>query len=133
MIFLDANFLIALFIGDHRQNKEAFKIWNKIKHDELVISNSIVLEVITVMNTNLKVSKEILEDVYINLNSNLFNMIDDTIFYNETMERIVDYFPERLSFFDCLYIELMEQLGIIQIATFDKHFKNKEIEVISAY
>jgi len=38
----------------------------------------------------------------------------------------MNYLPERLPFFDCLYIELMGQLGIEKIATFDTHFDNKE-------
>lgn len=43
---------------------------------------------------------------------------------------MTSYLPERLPFFDCLYIELMKQLEIKKIATFDKHFNNKEIKVI---
>jgi predicted nucleic acid-binding protein len=130
LIFLDANFLMALFIETEDQHNIALDIWNKIENEQLIISNSIILEVMTVANIKIKVSKEILEDIYINLNSSLFKIIDDTAIYNKTMKRQLSYFPERLPFFDCLYIELMNQLGIEKIATFDKHFNNKSIEVI---
>jgi len=46
------------------------------------------------------------------------------------MKKLLNYLPQRIPLFDCLYIELMEQLGITKIATFDKDFNNKEIEII---
>jgi predicted nucleic acid-binding protein len=132
MIFLDANFLMALFIETEDQHDIALNIWDKIKNDEFIITNSIILEVMTVSNIKIKVSKELLEDICINLNSDMFNIINDTGIYDKTMERQLSYFPERLPFFDCLYLELMEQLEIEKIVTFDKHFNNKGIKVISS-
>ena len=131
MKFLDANFLISLFVEDHAYNKRAIKIWEKIKQDELIISNSIIQEVITVLNTKIKVQKKILENAYANLNDGKIKIIDDTGLYDETMERILKYYPERLTFFDCLYMELMDQMGIYEIVTFDEHFNlNKDIKII---
>ena len=46
------------------------------------------------------------------------------------MKKLLDYLPQRMPLFDCLYIELIEQLGISKIAIFDKHFNNKGVEVI---
>ncbi|MDR0911134.1 MAG: hypothetical protein LBM96_00860 [Methanobrevibacter sp.] len=31
-----------------------------------------------------------------------------------------------MSFFDCMYIYLMQKKGINEIASFDKHFDNKD-------
>ena len=62
MIFLDANFLMSLFIRTEEHHDIATKIYEKIKNQRLIISNSIILEVMTVSNTKIKVSKEILED-----------------------------------------------------------------------
>jgi predicted nucleic acid-binding protein len=33
---------------------------------------------------------------------------------------------ERMPLFDCIYIALMEELGIKEIVSFDEHFDNKE-------
>jgi predicted nucleic acid-binding protein len=60
MIFLDANYLIALFIQKHENHKKAAEIYDKIEKEDLIITNSIILEVMTVSNTKLKVSKELL-------------------------------------------------------------------------
>ncbi|MCL2156690.1 MAG: type II toxin-antitoxin system VapC family toxin [Methanobrevibacter sp.] len=126
MIFLDANFIIDLFVNTNDHHEKALKIWDKIKNKELIIANSIILEVMTVLNIKLKVSKEILEKSYIRLNGGKFKIIEDTSLYDDALKRQISYLPERIPFFDCLYIELMEQLGIAEIATFDKHFDNKE-------
>jgi len=126
MIFLDANFLMAFFIETEDQHEIANNIYEKIKDKQMIISNSIILEVMTVSNIKVKVSKQKLKEIYISLNSGLFEIIDDTNIYDNAMERQMNYLPERLPFFDCLYMELMNQLGITEIVTFDKHFDKKE-------
>lgn len=133
MIFLDANFLMSLFIKTEKHHDIATKIYEKIKDQRLIISNSIILEVMTVLNIKIKVSPEKLKEIYINLNSDLFEIFEDLELYDDAMEKQISYHPQRLPFFDCLYIELMEQLGIEKIVTFDKHFDNKEIKVIRNY
>jgi len=133
MIFLDANFIIDLFVDTEDNHEKAVQIYKKIRDKQLIISNSIILEVMTVLNMKLKVSKEILNKSYNRLNGGKFKIVEDVPLYNETMERMVSYLPQRLPFWDCLYIELMEQLGIEKIATFDKHFNNKGIEVIGKH
>jgi predicted nucleic acid-binding protein len=42
------------------------------------------------------------------------------------MEHLTNYYPERIPLFDCVYISLMEELGIKEITSFDEHFDNKE-------
>ena len=130
MIFLDADFLMSLLISTEKHHHKAIKIYEKIKKERLIISNSIILEVMTVSNIKIKVSSEKLKEIYICLNSDSFEVFEDIEIYDDTMERQFSYHPQRLPFFDCLYIELMEQLGIEKIVTFDKHFNNKGIEVV---
>jgi len=124
MIFLDANFIMSLFIDNLKQHKTATKIYEEIKNQPLVISNSIILEVMTVSNIKIKVSKEKLEKIYNTINSGAFEIIEDITLYDDALKRQIDYYPERLPFFDCLYLEVMDQLGITKIATFGKHFNN---------
>jgi predicted nucleic acid-binding protein len=126
MIFLDANFIIDLFVNSKDNHEKAFNIWNKIKNEELIISNSIVLEVMTVLNIKLKVSEEILEKSFINLNSGKFKIIEDISLYDGALKRQMTYLPQRMPFVACLYIELMDQLKIKEIVSFEKHFDNKE-------
>ena len=131
MIFLDANFIMDLFIDTGDNHKKALDIWNKIENEELIISNSVILEVMNVLNIKIKVSKEILEKTFNRLNGGKFRIIEDTPLYNRTIKRQISYLPQRMPFSDCLYLEVMEELEISKIATFDKHFNNKGIEVIT--
>jgi len=126
MIFLDANYILTLLIPTLKQHKRAVKIYEQIKDQRLIISNSIILEVMTVSNIKIKVSKEKLEEIYYKLNSGAFEIIEDITLYDDAIKRQMDYHPERLPFFDCLYLEVMTQLGITKIATFDRHFDKKE-------
>ena len=126
MKFLDANFIISLFVEDHKHNKRALEIWKKIKDEDLIISNSIIQEVITVLNVKIKVSKDILKNAYLSLNSEEFLIVDDSELYDETMKGLLTYYPKRLSFFDCLYMEVMEQMGIIEVVTFYDDFDLNE-------
>lgn len=64
------------------------------------------------------------------MNSGRFKIVEDVSFQNNSMQKLLKYLPQRISLFDCLYIELMEQLEISKIATFDKDFNNKGIEII---
>jgi len=126
MIFADANFLIALFTKDHEYNKQALKIWDEINHEKIIISPSIIMEVMTVLNIKLNVSKEQLNKAYNRLNSGKFGIVEDLHAQENALKKMINYLPERIPFFDCLYIELMEQLGIKEIVSFDEHFDNKE-------
>jgi predicted nucleic acid-binding protein len=130
MILVDVNFLIHLFIETGEEHNIANKIYENIKNQQLIIANSVILEVMTVSNVKLKVSKEKLEEIYNTLQGGKFEILDDMNLYDNTFKRQISYLPERLPFFDCLYLELMEQLGIKRMVTFDKHFDNKGIEVI---
>jgi len=130
MIFLDANYLISLFIETEKKHSIALDIWEKIKHEQLVITNSIILEVITISNVKIKLEKEKLEGIYNNLNSGRFKIVEDVSFQEGGMKKLLNNLPQRIPLFDCLYIELMEHIGIKQIVTFDKHFNYKGIEVL---
>lgn len=131
MIFLDANFIIDLFVNTEDNHNKAVQIYKEIRDEQLIISNSIIIEVMNVLNIKLKVSKEILEKSYIKLSAGKFRIVEDTSLYDNTIKRQMKYLPQRLSFNDCLYIEVMKQLGIEKIVTFDKHFSNKDVEVIT--
>jgi predicted nucleic acid-binding protein len=65
--------------------------------------------------------------VYNELNQDYKVIIDNT-FYDKGFKILINEFnknKERIPLFDCVYIALMEELGIKEIASFDKHFNNK--------
>ncbi|MDR1721815.1 MAG: type II toxin-antitoxin system VapC family toxin [Methanobrevibacter sp.] len=129
MIFLDASFLISLIVNDHKNFERAKKIYKKIENEEKIISKLVITEVITVLDSNLKVDEELLKSTYKYLNED-FQVIDDYPFFNQAFDEVLN--QNHLGFFDCMYISLMKILEINKIASFDKAFnKIKELTVIS--
>jgi len=96
------------------------------KNKEKIISNLIINEVIAVLNIKLKQDSNILLKVHEKLNKD-YEILNDTEFHNKGLKILINELNKnnkRLSFFDCIYIALMQELGIKEIATFDKHFNN---------
>lgn len=132
MIFLDANYLINLYIKKNKKSddtdpKKAKKIYQSIKNKEKIISTSVILEVITVLNVQLKQDPYLISKVHYELNNN-YNVINDTDFHIKGFEILQNEFKKnktRLPLFDCVYIAIMQELGIKKIVSFDKHFENK--------
>lgn len=122
MIFLDASFLIAVFVKNDQWHQDAVKLLPKITKKKKIISKLIIAETITNLTHNLN-AKEIRE-IYNNITEN-FTIIDESDFYNEAMKVFV-YYDTKLSFFDSMYIKIMELKGIHEIASFDEHFDNKD-------
>ncbi len=126
MIFLDANFLINLYVETNNYHERANEIYNLIENEEKVISNLVIMEVITVMNIKLKLDLDLISEVYEELNI-AYKILNDANFYNKGFAILNKEFnknKERMPLFDCVYVALMNDLGIEKIATFDDHFDN---------
>ncbi len=132
MIFLDANFLINYYVETNENHYRAKEIMALIENKEKIISKLVIMEVITVMNTKLKQDSSILLNVYKELNED-YKVLIDNDFYDNGLEMVIKELnnDKRVPLFDCVYMALMEELGITEIATFDKHFDlNKNIKRI---
>ena len=128
MIFLDANFLINLYVETSNEHERANEIYNLIENEEKVISNLVIMEVITVMNIKLNLDLDLISEVYKELNI-AYKILNDATFYNKgfnILKRGFNRNKERIPLFDSVYIALMRDLGIEKIATFDDHFDNIE-------
>jgi len=130
MIFLDANFIIAYSLKRHEDYDRANEIWEDIENKDKLISRLIVAEVLNVLNTRLKTNIELTEKVCKFMFDELI-IANDMEYYIKAMKQLKLYYPERIPFFDCVYMTLMEEIGIKKIASFDKHFDlNKNIKRI---
>ena len=128
MIFLDANFFINLYVETNENHEKAKKIYDSLENETLIISNLVIMEVITVMNIKLKQEIGLISKVYNDLNK-YYTIIIDNDYYDRGFEILNKEFKEnneRIPLFDCVYMALMRDLEIKKIASFDKHFDNKE-------
>jgi predicted nucleic acid-binding protein len=122
LIFLDTNYLVSYYIPTEKHHKRALEIYQEIKNKEKIISRSIIAETINILHNKIKVDFQDIKKVYKELN-NKYHVIEDNYYYDRTIQRILKD-KKRLPFFDNLYIVLMEDLGIKEIVSFDKHFNN---------
>ncbi|KZX17535.1 tRNA(fMet)-specific endonuclease VapC [Methanobrevibacter cuticularis] len=126
MIFLDANFLINFYVKTNKDYERANELMEEMKNKERIISNLVIMEVITVMNVKLKQDHYLVSKVYKELNEN-YKVIIDNDFYGNGFEILTKQMKKnkrRIPLFDSVYIALMRELGIKKIATFDNHFDN---------
>ncbi|MGL4670184.1 MAG: type II toxin-antitoxin system VapC family toxin [Methanobacteriaceae archaeon] len=129
-IFIDTNFFIGFFIESDYWHKRTVELLEEIKNYELVICNTVLNEIITLIG--MKTNKKQASIVYNYLKDNY------TIFNESTIVNINDKIMEiylknntKLSFTDCSIIESMKELEIKKLVTFDKDFDRiKEIERI---
>ncbi|KZX16308.1 tRNA(fMet)-specific endonuclease VapC [Methanobrevibacter cuticularis] len=122
MIFYDTNFLVSYYIETENHHERALEIDKDIKNKKKIISTLAIAETINLLTNKLKLDKEMIKAVYNELNEN-YTILEDHKFYNETVENITSN-EKRMPFFDYSYVTLMQELGIEEIATFDKHFDN---------
>ncbi|MDR3063509.1 MAG: PIN domain-containing protein [Methanobrevibacter sp.] len=122
MIFLDANFLVSFYIEDENDHKRALEIMESSKNKKKIISKLIIGETINILFTKLKVDKNIVKEIYNSLNNN-YTLVDDSYIFDSTIDKIMKS-KKRFPFFDYVYITLIEDLKIKEIATFDKDFNN---------
>jgi len=128
MIFLDANYIINLYVKTNEDHERAKEIYKLIKNESQVISNLIIIEIITVMTVKLKQDPTLILKVHKELKNN-YDIVDDTVFHEKGFEVLLNELKknkERIPLFDCVYMALMRELGIKEIVSFDKHFDNKE-------
>ena len=127
MIFLDTDFIINFYVKTNENHERAKEIMKEMKNSDKIISNLVIMEVITVLNIKLKQDISLISKVYEKLNKD-YTIIGDISFYNEGFEILNKALEnnERIPLFDCVYMALMQELGIKKIASFDKHFNNKE-------
>lgn len=118
MYFLDTTFIVALFVSNDNWHSQAAEVYNKIKNKKLIISKLVIAETFTVLKNKLE-TKDILE-IYRNL-PNFFHIIEDNDYYDEAMSEFVKY-DSTLSFFDAMYVAIMEKEGIDEIVSFDSDF-----------
>lgn len=124
MIFLDTDYIISYYIESEVHHKRSLEIAKSIEDKEQIISRLVIGETINLLNYKLKIDTAIIKDIYDELNSN-YTVIEDHYFYHRALKYLINS-KKRIPFFDHIFISLMNEIGIAEIVSFDKHFDNIE-------
>ena len=118
MYFLDTTFLVGLFVSNDQWHPQAIEVYKKIKNRRLIISKLVLAEMVTVLKN--KISTKDIREIYNNV-PHLFEIIDDSELYDGAMNEFVKY-DSQISFFDAMYVHIMMEKNISEIASFDSDF-----------
>ncbi|MBZ9570632.1 PIN domain-containing protein [Methanobrevibacter sp. TMH8] len=122
MIFIDSGFLIALFIDKDQWHEDAVKLIDNIdefpKKDK-ILSNLIIEEIITMIGSLIG-AKEAVE-VYNYIHDNYTVFTENKELYDRSMRTFLKY-DATLSLTDSTNVEIMKELKIHEIVSFDSDF-----------
>ena len=83
------------------------------------------METFNILNTKRKENID-LQNKVCNFILDELIILNDHTHHRRAFDIMNNLYSNRIQFADCLYMALMDDYGIKEIATFDSHFDNKE-------
>lgn len=126
-VFIDADILVALGRLRDKNHRQAEKIYRELKKKAVVffISNTSLYETVTVISQRIshQKAKEFLKRVRRALN---IVYIDQNL---ESRARLIfnKQRSKNVSFFDCLNMAILKEMGLGEIFSFDEDYKRNGI------
>jgi len=119
MILVDSTFFTAIVNKKDQWHEDSLRVAKKIFNMEKIVSNLIISESIT--NVSSLFGGKIGKEVYYNIKDNYIIFEENRPIYDNTINTLLHY-NGTLSYADCLSLEIMRELNIDKIASFDKDF-----------
>jgi len=124
-IFLDTVFIVAFLIDKEDEHKRALELSNSLKGKELVITNAILIETINLLEKKLNRNTQSILQAYELIQDNFKIVYVDEELTKRAMKTLIKY-KAKIGLADTLSIEVMKELNIYEIVSFDPDFDNKE-------
>lgn len=122
MIFIDTNYIVGLFVKNDQWHEKAKEKESYTHNKEKLISILILSETITLINK--KVGVKAAKIVYNYIIDNFTIIRPNQEIYDKAMDILVKY--NNLSLADSVTIQLMNDLKVYEIISFDSDFENKD-------
>ncbi|TSC71798.1 MAG: putative nucleic acid-binding protein, contains PIN domain [Parcubacteria group bacterium Gr01-1014_70] len=121
-VFVDSNYFIALFNPADSLHKQAISVGRKLHNErtQLVISNLVFLEVVTVLSQKMSRNIAIQVGDYFIASPQVKLLHVDEVLQNEAWTVFTQTPLKNMSFVDCGIIACMKKEHIIDLLTFDK-------------
>lgn len=126
-IFIDANFIVAIFREIESNHELAVKTCEKLLNEyECCISNNIITEVVTIIMMHTK-NLELTQKAYYFMIDN-FTVLNeyDIDKYNDKVFKVFEKYNNNkfnLGFVDCSIVIIFEFYNLDFVVSFDKNFK----------
>jgi len=123
LIFVDSSLIIALVLTKDQWHQKAVQLIKKIDKEEKIISDLMVVEIITSIGDRSGGKKAI--NVFNYLQDN-FTVISTDFEFLKSIKRQYLKYDGTLSVADTSAVEIMKNMKITQIASFDQDFDKVE-------
>ncbi|KZX15571.1 ribonuclease VapC20 [Methanobrevibacter cuticularis] len=125
MIFLDSSYIVSLVVDSEEDHENALELFEKLEGKELVITNAVLTETINLLLKRLNRNTKAISEVYETITSEFTIIYENKELTQRAMETLIKY-KATLGLADALSIEVMKELNIYEIFSFDDDFDNKE-------
>lgn len=129
-LLVDTSALIALFLPDERNHREAAKFSRQKPEPGFVLTELILGELATRLRVRAGADRavEVARDI---LRSKRYELVfTDPELLNGGLAKMERFSDKRLSLTDCVSFELMEKLGLRAAFTFDRDFRDCGFETV---
>lgn len=120
-IFVDSSFIIALINPRDRYHHQALALSDRVENYPLLITDAILLEIGNGLVRGYK--QQAIEIIEFYLDADEVKIVNlDSGLFAKALERYKIYQDKDWGIVDCLSFVVMQEAGIEQVLTFDKHF-----------
>jgi predicted nucleic acid-binding protein len=125
MIFLDSSYIVSLVVDGEEDHERALELFEKLEGKELVITNAVLTETINLLIKRLNRNTKAINEIYETITSEFTIIYENKELTQRAMETLIRY-KATFGLADALSIEVMKELNIYEIFSFDDDFDNKE-------
>jgi predicted nucleic acid-binding protein len=124
-VLVDTVFIVSFLLDTENNHSRALELSKKLQGKELVITNALLIETMNLLIKKLNKNTKSILKAYKLIKNNFTIVYVDEELTERSMRTLVKY-KFKLGLADSLSIEVMKDLHIYEIFSFDKHFDNKE-------
>ena len=118
-VLVDSTFFTAIVNRKDQWHEDSLRVAKKIANMDKIVSNLIISESVTNISSLLGGKKG--KAVYYNIKDNYTIFEENRQIYDNAIHTLLHY-DDTLSYADCLSLEIMRELKINKITSFDRDF-----------
>lgn len=130
-IFVDSGFVTALINQRDQYHQQALELADRLEGHALITTDAVLLEFGNALARNYKQKAiEIIEQF---LDSDEVEIVSLTPqLFNQALSQYKQYEDKEWGLVDCISFVVMQEIGINQVLTFDRHFVQAGFQVFNA-
>jgi predicted nucleic acid-binding protein len=122
---LDSSYIVSLVVDTENDHERALELFEKLDGKELVITNAILTETINLLLKRLNKNTKAILEVYETITSDFKIIYENKELTERAMQTLMRH-KAKFGLADALSIEVMKDLNMHEIFSFDDDFDNEK-------